>query len=656
MIDLPHFFILIMNTLSKQELLDTIKKHNEEYRTGNPTISDSEYDSLVEQLKTIDPNNKWFNAHEPSPVSNSRKRKLPLPMKSLNKVKNINDVKKWLASLGLHDDSQLVLMPKLDGLSLLHNEKTGEGWSRGGAENEGQDCTEHCIAASIMSNTKYAYTYGEFIISRDSWGKFFEGKVSPYTQEKYKSPRNTAAGFLNRDVPCNEIQHASFFRYGLDVKSLEEFDTFEQVIKQLCCDYSQESLYKETTAQKITESSLLDLYKEWSKLYPIDGIVIYINNLQLWETIGRNQTTGNPLYAIAYKHPDFTDAFETTVKNVAWRASKAGALKPVVEIEAVNTGDCIMENPTGYNAGWIADMGIAPGAKILVTRSGGVIPKILQTLEAAPQTESEAMWDNLAECPHCGKPTSWNESHKELICTNPDCDGIRFAKIVFFFKICGVEDMGEQMFDKLYQAGFNTISSILNITANDILNIEGFAEGTANVILSNMEKIKTGVDLPTLMQASDCFPGIGTIKARKLIDNLPANEQSSLYNAGFFYDTDFIGNKIEQSKLETDKSFWRGFNKFHKFVAENDLAIKKPSVIEIDTNGMCAGMAVCFSGIRNTELEQRIIEAGGTIVSGVSKKTTHLVVKDVNAASSKITKAQGLGIAIMNIDDFIAQF
>ena len=128
-----------MNTLSKQELLDTIKKHNEEYRAGSPTISDVEYDSLVEQLKTIDPNNEWFDHIEPSPVSNSRKRKLPLPMKSLNKVKNINDVKKWLSSLGLHDDTQLVLMPKFDGLSLLHNEKTGEAWSRGGAENEGQD-------------------------------------------------------------------------------------------------------------------------------------------------------------------------------------------------------------------------------------------------------------------------------------------------------------------------------------------------------------------------------------------------------------------------------------------------------------------------------------------------------------------------------------
>lgn len=645
-----------MNTLSKQELLDTIKKHNEEYRTGSPTISDTEYDSLIEQLKTIDPNNEWFNHIEPSPVSNSRKRKLPLPMKSLNKVKNINDVKKWLSSLGLHDDTQLVLMPKFDGLSLLHNEKTGEAWSRGGAENEGQDCTEHCIAANIISNNKYGYTYGEFIINRKNWSEYFDGKVSPYTSEKYKSPRNTAAGFLNRDIPCQEITHASFFRYGIDTTSLKEFETFDKAIEQLCSDYNQEPLFQLVTTKSVTENSLLATFKEWSKLYPIDGIVIYINNLQLWETIGRNQTTGNPLYAIAYKHPDFTDAFETTVKNIAWRASKSGALKPVVEIEAVDTGDCIMENPTGYNAGWIADMGIAPNAKILVTRSGGVIPKILQTLETAPQKDIETMWDSLVECPHCGEVTSWNESGKELVCTNPNCDGIRFAKIVFFFKTCGVEDMGEQMFDKLYQAGFNTISRILNMVANDIFSIDGFAEGTVNIILSNMEKIKFGIDLPTLMQASDCFPGIGTIKARKLIDSLSDDEEENLYNVDFKYDDEFINNRIEASRLEAEKSFWKGFNKFHHFVYENGLTIKRPNIISVNTNGKCAGMAVCFSGVRNAELEQRIIEAGGTIMSGVSKKTTHLIVKDANATSSKITKAQGLGIAIVNINDFITQF
>ncbi len=643
-----------MNTSSTQGLLKNIKKHNEAYRLGNPIVTDAEYDKEVEKLRELDPSNDWFKQAEPSPVSNTRKRKLPLPMKSLNKVKNINDLKKWFGSLGLHSDSKLVLMPKFDGLSLLHNEKTGEAWSRGGAENEGQDCSQHYIAANIESNTGYLYTYGEFIIDRKSWNINFENKRSAHTGEIYKSPRNTAAGFLNRDEPCEEIKHASFFRYGLDPTSLNKFETFYEAIKTVCEDYDQLPLYKLVAAEEVTEAMLLSLFKEWSKLYPIDGIVVYINDLHIWDSIGRHQTSGNPLYAIAYKHPDFTDSFETTVKDIAWRVSKSGALKPVVEIEAVNTGDCIMENPTGYNASWVSDMKIAPGAKILVTRSGGVIPKILETIEPATKESSEKMWESLAVCPHCGSPTKWNDTNKELMCTNPCCCGIQLAKIIFFFKICGVEEMGEEIFGKLYDAGFNTINKILNMTAEEIMDIEGFAEGTANVILGNMRKIKEGIVLPTLMQASDCFPGIGTVKATKLIDGMSGQDKDNLYNVSFYLDD--ADSLVKAASTETLKSYWRGFNNFHHFVNDNGLTILQPKKIEVDANGKFAGMAVCFSGVRDGDLEHEIVAGGGSITSTVSKKTTHLVVKDANGVSSKITKAQTLGIAIMSIEDFKQKF
>lgn len=645
-----------MKTMTKDCLLELIKKQNKAYRNGNPIVTDAVYDQEIERLKELDPDNDWFKQAEPANVPSSRKRRLPLPMKSLNKVKNINDLKKWFNSLGLHSDTELILMPKFDGLSLLHNEKTGEAWSRGGAENEGQDCTAHCITANILSDTRYLFTYGEFIISRENWRQNFEGKRSEYTGDIYKSPRNTAAGFLNRDEPCQEIEHATFFRYGLDTASLNKFETFGEAITAICIDYHQEPLYKKEIADNITEDSLLSLFKEWSKLYPIDGIVIYINDLHLWDSIGRHQTTGNPLYAIAYKHPDFTDSFETTVKSIAWRVSKSGALKPVVEIEAVNTGDCIMENPTGYNAGWINDMEIAPGAKILVTRSGGVIPKILETLEPASKESSEGMWDSLAVCPHCGSPTKWNGTYKELMCTNPCCCGIKLAKIIFFFKICGAEEMGEEMFGKLYDAGFNSIKAIINMTAEDVMEIEGFAEGTANIILGNMEKIKKGIPLPTLMQASDCFQGIGTIKATKLIEGMDDADKNNIYDTTVYIGDTEIKDFVEKAKTETVKSYWRGFNNFHHFVTDNGLTILKPEKMVINTNGKFAGMAVCFSGVRDGILEQEIVSNGGSITSTVSKKTTHLVVKDLNGTSSKITKAQSLGLTIMNIEDFKRNF
>lgn len=113
---------------NKDVLINKIKHYNQVYRAGYPEISDAEYDLLIEQLRSIDPNNEWFLQIEPATVPNNRKRILPIPMKSLNKVKSVPELKKWLQSLGLVKNTELVCMPKFDGLSLLCNEVSGEAF------------------------------------------------------------------------------------------------------------------------------------------------------------------------------------------------------------------------------------------------------------------------------------------------------------------------------------------------------------------------------------------------------------------------------------------------------------------------------------------------------------------------------------------------
>lgn len=636
----------------KNELLQQIKKLNQEYRAGHPSVSDSEYDSLIDQLRELDPNSDWFSHIEPASISNSRKRSLPIPMKSLNKVKSITELKKWYQSLGLNGNTGVVCMPKFDGLSLLHDEWTGEAYSRGGVENEGQDCTKHYQATSKCQfiNNNFHFTFGEFVISRKDWEQHFQGQNSNLTGEPFKSPRNTAAGLLNRDEPCQYLQYASFFRYGVDELSMRDFDNFHSLIETICHDYQQEHLYQFTFIGELTDDFLMGLFQKWSKIYPIDGIVIYIDMLHLWKNIGRNQTTGNPLYAIAYKHPDFTETFETTVKDIVWKASKSGALKPVVNIETINTGDCNMENPTGYNAGWINDHELAKGAKILVTRSGGVIPKILETLVPASTEEQERLWDNLSECPHCGLPTYWNENHIELCCTNPKCPGIKLSKAIFFYTTCGAENMGEETLAKIAEAGFDTIPMMLNVQYKDLIAIEGFGDSIANIILDNNLKIKKGVDMATLMQASSCFSGIGKIKAQKLLD-----EMDSITIDNFFSQKYVPMNKTYDSFQKMDKThqtFELGVKSFYRFLSDTKIPPIKLNPVSINISSICSGMSVCVSGFRDSVMEQFIKENGGTIVSGVSKKTTHLIVKDINTISSKINKAIDLGITIISIDEF----
>ena len=638
-------------------LLEKIKEHNNAYRAGIAIVTDQEYDKEVEELRNIDPENEWFTHIEPAPVGEARKVKLPVPMKSLNKVKDVKSLKAWAASIGLTDEDMVVITPKFDGLSLLHNESDGMTYSRGGSENEGQNCTAHYNAASIVSRaSKLGFTYGEFVFSKRSWESNFAGKISEYTGEPYKSPRNTAAGLLNRDQPSETLKYVDFFRYGTDEKSLKQFNSYVELYTYLCQKFDQPFLYQVSRVKDISEEDLAEIFGMFSKEYYIDGLVLYANDLAIWGKVGRQENTGNPNYAIAYKNPDFTDTFTTIVRGINWKVSKSGAFKPVVSIDTVNTGDCEMENPTGYNAKYISDNNIAEGATIKVTRSGGVIPKILDVIEPADIETMEDMWDELTYCPHCDSPTAWNATGVELCCTNPDCKGRRLAKIVFFYATVGAENMGEETISKMFNAGYDTLCKILDITFDELMDIDGFGEVISNIILNNNKKIREGIEITTLMHASDCFEGIGKIKARKILDAMKPEERA-LFCQGYrkARTKSECGQQAWENMSVTERAFERGNYLFYNFLAENRLNALEYKTTAI-TSDKFSKVNVCFTGVRNKDLESEILAGGGNVCSGVSKKTTHLIVADLDSTSSKMTKAQSLNIPIMTLEDFKSMF
>lgn len=644
-----------MNNSRIVQLLAEIKENNEAYRSGHPTISDAEYDKKVDELKALDPNNEWFQHIEPSVVSKGRKVKLPIPMKSLNKVKSVAEIKQWLNSMSIPETAKLVITPKFDGVSWLRDEFTNKTYSRGGADNEGQDCSKHYnLLTSFKKDgaSNLNYTFGELVFDCKTWKGQLAGKISDATGEKFRSPRNTAAGLINRDDPSEILKHTTFYRYGVGTVDLSNFQTYTELLQFLCEKYNQHIYGTTITVAELEETKLANLFKAWRNDYYIDGLVIYLNDIMLWKAIGRQQTTGNPLYAIAYKHPDFTDVFESTVKGIDWKISKAGALKPVVNIDAVDTGDCTMENPTGYNAKYVFENSIGPGARITVTRSGGVIPKILSVMEEATSKTMMEQRDNLLYCPDCGRPTKWNDTNVELICTNPDCPGIRLAKIVHFYTTLEAEQMGEETIAKMFKAGYNTLRRVLDITFDELTLIDGFGESIANVILTANKKIRDGVDVIKLMHASDCFVGIGQIKAKSIISSLSENDRFAFVNGYVFTEDNFEQMPQFLALNKTSQSFFKGIAPFYEFVALNKLKILPMEEEPKPIGNKYTGMKICFTGVRDKELESEIVAQGGEVVSGVSKKTTHLIVADIDSSSSKTTKAKSLGIPIFTIETF----
>ena len=155
------------------------------------------------------------------------------------------------------------------------------------------------------------------------------------------------------------------------------------------------------------------------------------------------------------------------------------------------------------------------------------------------------------------------------------------------------------------------------------------------------------------MHASDCFQGIGQVKAKNILSDMSEDERFAIVNGYTKPEAGFEKTPQFRSMNKTAQSFIKGLRPFYDFVAQNKLKVLPMSTPIKAIGDKYAGMKVCFTGIRDKELEDSILSQGGEIVNSVSKKTTHLVVGDIHSTSSKTAKAKSLNIPIYTVDQFM---
>lgn len=629
--------------MSEQEQLEfRIEKYNEFYRSGEPRISDEEYDKLVEELAEKFPNSVLLKKGVIEQKI-SRKQKLPTYMGSLNKCKSIQEIKQWLKSNNIPEGELLVITPKYDGISLVVDEANKNAWTRGDGE-YGQESKQH-FSKLRGSNCDHveALTFGEAIMSRENFQKH---------KDKYANPRNMVAGLFNRDVTVDELEDVDYIRYGSDADNLSKSMQL-QALNEL---NNVKVLSYQCDINWITEEKLDKIYKDWSKDYQIDGLVIDINSTELRNELGREENM-NPRYARAYKNPKWSREAEVKVTGLTWQVSKQGKLKPVIQIEPTEVGGVIIENVTGYNAKYVIDNNIATDSVIKIIRSGDVIPKHIETISFI-QSNVEDMVDEIVSCPSCGEQTKWDETFTELVCINPECEDKKIAKLVHFFKTLEIEDFGEPSIITFYKNGFDTIDKILNIKQVEIINIDGFGVKSSMILLSQFGKLKTeGVPLAKLLHAVDIFEGkIGEKTVQTIFDEFQKlDEMFQNFKDNpiptKFYSEDLL--KIEGIAEKTAYIFQKGLSWFMQYQKEivKISYIKSPKPIVIGDK--LKGERICFTGCRpSKELEEKILNQSGEVVSGVSKNTTMLVVKDLSSqtlSSSKAQKAKQLNIKIVEL-------
>ncbi|MCM8536910.1 MAG: hypothetical protein NE334_13315 [Lentisphaeraceae bacterium] len=613
-------------SLDQDKIKEVLEDANNKYRlTGESSgLTDQEYDFLFDMVDDDSFKSKVGVEVEKNKID------LAVPMGSLNKVKTLTEINSWCDSKKIDKSTVVCVTPKFDGLSLLvefENGKYKSAATRGDGVT-GQNVTAHFRYTRLgkleLPKDFTGFLVGETIMKEQT----FKDK---YTK-KFKNPRNMVAGLLSRKQISQELEDVDFIAFS--IKNVD----FPTTCKELAFCNEQVNKYFSYSLNIVTEQ-VADLKDEnlqslfdGETIYQCDGLVIEVNESVIQEQLGTETNSLNPAYARAWK-PESDDSRTSKVQSVTWQVSKSGSQKPVVQIEPVELGGVTISNVTGINAKFISENSIAKDAVVTVIRSGDVIPKIINVVLPA---EGETL--PLA-CASCEGELHWNENQIDLMCSNVECSDKVISEITEFFKIMGVDEVGEGIVKQFHNAGHTSVSEILKLSKEQLFSLEGFQQKKAEKVYKSIHDSLQSVPLAKVQHASNMFKGLGTRKLELVAEfsgpeNKPTLEQLVA-----------IDGYSEISAV----SYLSAIDKFWAWVEELPLTIAK---FEKQEEGIYTGKTFVFTGFRDAELQEAVLKLGGKIGSGVSSKTYALVMKKKGSGSSKEKKALDLGVIVYEREEF----
>lgn len=637
--------------MTREEQKQWIIARDKEYRDGNTTVSDAEYDEIYYDFVNKYPDDEDITSDGIIEQPLEDAELLPIKMYSLDKLHSIDEIKTWCKSKGIPEDTIFIATGKYDGLSLCTKEIIKKCWTRGkGVTGEIKD--EHYLIIKTGKEvsdflTENDVTYGECIITKKDWKENFEGKTNPRDGKPFKAARNTIAGQINTKKSINQelLKYGTYVRYGMETIDGTCLNKSDQL--DLLNEINEIPVYYDLMKMEdFTLENFNILYNRISETFEIDGLVIEIDDNNLREELGRERNN-NPVYARALKLPEWSTKVKVPCNSLRIGVSKQGKLKPVAQIEPTIITNVEVSNFTCYNMNYVFENNIAAGSIVEITRSGDVIPKHLKTF-THNQSEIDKLREQLKKCPCCGSDTYWDETHTELMCNNINCPERLLNKLISFFTNIKIENFGEREIEKLFNAGYNTPKKLLEITYDELYKFDGWADKSITKLLGQFDKLhRDGLSLAKIIHALDLFEGkLGEKDSQRIFDNFK----------GDFDDVDVIEQlcSIEGIGEIKAKAFYVGLKEYNLY--HQDLPIKvaytESPKVELKSKKY-EGFSVCMTGFRDDELAKTIEENGGKNVSGVSKKTTHLLVKDKNSGSNKLENALKFGTIVMFKEEFL---
>lgn len=634
------------------------------YNTGQPIMSDYEFDKKIEELKQWEEETGIVLSNSPTHnvgyiVADELKEvKHNHLMLSLDKTKSVDELIEFLG------DKNGFLSVKCDGLTTSLHYINGEliGAETRGDGVAGTECLQNVLT---MKNVPKEIPYkDELIIDGETiigWDTFREINDKLPEDKKYKHPRNLVSGSLQlldskeaasrnmRFVAWRVIkgfEHKSVF---FDLKRAES-NGFEIVPMW---SYSNNSSDKENLSKMLEDLR----YEADFHNIPYDGAVMAVDDYKIAESMGRTDKYFR--HSKAYKYED--ELFETVLTDIEWNTSKTGLVNPVAIFEPVDLNGAITTRATLHNITYIKDMMLGIGDRIRVYRSNMVIPKVHDSIDKSGN------FNIPSKCPICGKPTRIiKENDSEvLICENPDCKGKLLGRLVHAASrnALDIENLSESTIEKFINLGWlNSIKDIYHLSnhENDMKTIDGFGKKSVEKLLNSIEKSrKTTLDR---FLYSLSIPLLGKSASQDIAENCTIENTSSIGNFMQIMITD--GAEHFRSISGIGDSLINSLNSYFNihcseiFELTKEFKFDKPNIVLDETPKTLQGKTFVVTGSVNhyknrDELKADIVVHGGTVVGSVSSKTSYLINNDINSTSSKNQKAKSLNIPIISEEDFL---
>ncbi len=627
------------------------------YANDQPIIDDAQYDALYRYVEATSPGNNYF--YGVGSEVRGGKVKLPYTMGSLTQVYE-GDTQKYVNQYKLQNQD-LVATEKLDGCSTLivydQNGKLQIAYSRGDGI-EGADITRH--VSKIKNVPKQVkgpmVVRAEIIFSKEDWNTV-KTQIKRSGGAFYKNARNATAGLMNAsESDPIAYQYLSVVAYDILSETASKVDTLNYLMNnRFTVPQSIVIKGKDATDSRLTD--ILNQMRTESE-YEIDGIVLDVSDRFLRTQMSPSKTTLNPEYARKFKIADASNMAIATVIEVQWNISKNGYLKPRVKIEPTELVGVTVQHATGFNAAFIANNNIGPGAKVRITRSGDVIPFLVGVVEPMPfPGKNPDFYENqygvwlIEQLGKFGDYTWTKNSNDEFVdavlVDVANNETVQLEQLIDFAAKMGIEHIGEGNMKAVYDAGYTTITEFVKMTALEIGQAIGSSIVGKKIRTSMTEKL-TNVPWYIVAGAHSAFGrGIGQRKMKKLYDAFKGDIR-------FLKNTDAIV-AVEGFEEKTANKIAAGYEAFTEFlrdVSANSQTITF-SKYEAPKTGDLSGESFLFTGFRDKKLEKTIVEKGGKIASSVSSKLTYLVAADPNEDSGKLKKAREIGTKIISRDQLL---